>query len=134
MILGVPGLGMHKANDMNSAKILLVEDEFIIAEMGKENLEAAGYGECRHAGTVADALKALEEGSWRGALLDIRLNGELVFPVAEELQARGVPFAFCSGSSESKSVPEKFAGTPTLLKPWSTHEFDRVVKRVLGAA
>jgi DNA-binding response OmpR family regulator len=109
--------------------ILVVEDEFVIAELLCEVLEAEGHGVCLHAPTVAKALEALESGRWRGALLDIRLNGELVFPVAEALRARGVPFVFSSGDGDI-GMPPQFENVPVLQKPWNEQALSEVVRKV----
>jgi DNA-binding NtrC family response regulator len=116
---------------MPQAKILIVEDEFIIAEMMKQALEAAGLGKCRHAGSVADAMRALDKGGWGAALLDIRLGGDFVFPVAEALHARGVPFAFCSGAADGSDIPESLAHAPFLQKPWPSGDLERITADLL---
>lgn len=108
--------------------ILVVEDEFIIAEMLCEVLEAEGHGVCLHASTLARALEAVESGPWRGALLDIRLNGELVFPVAKALRARGVPFVFSSGDSDV-GMPPEFRDVPVLQKPWNEQALSELVSK-----
>ncbi len=117
---------------MSSPRILIVEDEIIIAEVIRETLEAAGFGPCECVASVSDALGALNAGLWRGALLDIRLRGDLVFPVAEMLKARGLPFAFCSGDGDSASIPAAFAAAPILSKPWRTGELERIAAAVFG--
>jgi CheY-like chemotaxis protein len=112
------------------SKILVVEDEFIIAEVIMDLVQDLGVGVCEHASSLDDALKAANEGDWTGAFLDIRLNGQLVYPVAERLHARGVPFAFCSGGAEAESIPAAFAGIPILPKPWNDGEFEQLAQKL----
>jgi CheY-like chemotaxis protein len=79
--------------------LLLVEDEYMIAFDLAQWLEELGLQIIGPAGSVADALKLVASNAHRidGALLDINLRGERVYPVADELTARGLPFAFTSG-------------------------------------
>jgi len=118
---------------MSTPTILIVEDEIIIAEVIRDTLEAAGFGACACVASVPDALSALDAGEWRGALLDIRLNGDFVFPVAEKLHARGLPFAFCTGDGDNASIPAAFAHAPILAKPWGTGQLERVANDIFGA-
>jgi CheY-like chemotaxis protein len=79
--------------------LLLVEDEYMIAFDLAQWLEEMGMQIVGPAGSVADALELVEANAHRidGALLDINLRGERVYPVADVLAARGTPFAFTSG-------------------------------------
>jgi CheY-like chemotaxis protein len=120
--------------NMQQTKILLVEDEFIVAELMKDVLEGIGFSDCRHAASVPDALSALCEEGWRGALLDISLAGTLVFPVAEALAQRGLPFAFCSGNGDQAQSPEAFSSTPVLPKPWAAGDLERLAADLFGAS
>jgi len=111
---------------MIGGRILLVEDEFIIAEVIKDTLESAGVRECVHVASVDEGVQAAGAGNWNGAFLDIRLNGVFVFPVAEQLSVRGVPFAFCTGDGDSAIIPKKFASAPILSKPWGPGAIERL--------
>jgi CheY-like chemotaxis protein len=119
---------------MPGSRILVVEDEFIIAEVMKDQLESIGFEQCVHAATLDEALQALNEDTWNGAFLDIRLNGALVFPVAERLQISRVPFAFCSGDSDSGAIPTSFSAGPVLPKPWGAGELEQLAKRIFGTS
>jgi DNA-binding response OmpR family regulator len=117
---------------MSDGKILVVEDEFIIAEMIMETLQAAGYGACSHASTVGEALDAVAGDDLGGALLDIRVSRELVFPVAEALRERAVPFAFSSGYGDAADLPAQFQDVPVLHKPWVDGQLEQVARSVFG--
>lgn len=118
---------------MPEPEILIVEDEFIIAELMRDMIEAGGHGACVHASTLADALKHAQHGRWKAAFLDIRINGELVFPVADELRRKGVPLAFCSGEFDGADVPKQWRDANRLHKPWQPHELEAVLKKLLSA-
>src|SRR4051794_18185888 len=79
--------------------LLVVEDDYLIASDLAASLESLGYEVIGPAGSVAEALKLLEvEGSrLDGAVLDINLGNERVYPVADFLKARGTPFVFTTG-------------------------------------
>ena len=117
---------------MSKRPILVVEDEFIIAELIKESLSNAGYNACVHASTLAEALDAANDLDLLGALLDINLQGELVFPVAEALQSRKIPFAFSSGLGDTKKAPEQFSGATLLMKPWNDGALEALASDVFG--
>jgi CheY-like chemotaxis protein len=119
---------------MPSNRILIVEDEFIIAEVIKDALEEVGFDECVHAASLEEAIGAADDGHWSGAFLDIRLNGALVFPVAERLFARGVPFAFCTGDGDAAEIPAQFASAPVLPKPWASGELERLAQVMFPAS
>jgi CheY-like chemotaxis protein len=79
-------------------RVLLVEDEFLIAEDLASVLSAAGATVVGPAYTVAGALSLIESGdALDGAVLDVNLKGEAVFPVADALLSRSIPFVFTTG-------------------------------------
>ena len=87
---------------MKSLRILLVEDEGLIAMMLEDLLEDLGCELAGSAASVGAALAWIEAGGEAdAALLDVNLGGEPVFPVAAALRARGVPFAFTTGYGEA---------------------------------
>jgi CheY-like chemotaxis protein len=101
---------------MKSLRILLVEDEGLIAMMLEDLLEDLG---CELAGSLSSVGAALAwinaGGQADAALLDVNLGGEPVFPVAAALRARGVPFAFTTGYGEASGP--RFEGAVLLGKP-----------------
>jgi DNA-binding response OmpR family regulator len=97
--------------------VLVVEDEFLIA-MGLELLlHQHGWRVLGPAATVNEALRLLQGETPDVALLDIHLRGELVTPVAEELQARGVPFLLASAYDGHGLAGVALAKAPNLGKP-----------------
>jgi CheY-like chemotaxis protein len=106
---------------MNSAssepRVLLVEDEVLVAGMLKGMLSSLGY---IIAGTTADireALAILDREPVDAVLLDINLNGDMSYPVADALIARGIPFIF-STAYVPQSLPANYEGRPLLKKPF----------------
>lgn len=116
-------------------QILVVEDEALIALMIEDMLSAL---RCRVVGTarsVAEGLAFLEahEGPLDGAILDISLGDEKVYRVAAALEARGVPFVFATGYG-ADTLEERFAGHPTLAKPFEMLALDAVIREIFRRA
>lgn len=97
-------------------KILIVEDEPLIADLIAESLEGDGFEIAGIAGTLAHALDLAGSLRFDAAILDVNLDGESVAPVAEALRARSIPFAIMSGYS-ARQLPASLAGAPVLSKP-----------------
>jgi CheY-like chemotaxis protein len=108
--------------------ILVVDDETLIAMLLEDMLIDIGCDVVGPAPSVAQAI-ALIEGcgdTLAGALLDINLRGELVYPVADALAARGVPFVFVSGYA-SHGIDPRYAAVPALAKPISAATLETAV-------
>ncbi|CAN5140139.1 response regulator [soil metagenome] len=113
--------------------ILIVEDEAMIGMMLEDFLDALGYQLHGLAASVEDARDFANAGGFDAAILDCNLRGEKVWPVAEILAERGIPFIFATGGS-ADDVPTSFAGRPTLAKPFTLGSVERVLERLLADA
>ncbi|HWF78056.1 MAG TPA: response regulator [Caulobacteraceae bacterium] len=101
---------------MKSLRVLLVEDEGLVAMMLEDLIVDLGCEIAGSLGTVESALAWIEAGGAADvALLDVNLCGEPVYPVADALEARGVPFAFATGYGEGHDP--RFKDAPLLGKP-----------------
>jgi DNA-binding response OmpR family regulator len=116
--------------DPTSQCVLLVEDEMCLAMMLQDLLEDAGYRVIK-AARVAGAMKLAEDESIDAAILDVNLAGKEVFPVADELRRRGVPFMFASGYGE-RGLPGAFRDTPILQKPYDPAALEAMLSSVLA--
>ena len=96
--------------------VLLVEDEPIVSMMMAETLTALGFRVIGPCGTVREAIDAAGEMHVDAAVLDIRLGEELVYPLADDLHARGIPFVFVTGYGV-ESLDPRFRSIPVLQKP-----------------
>ena len=97
--------------------VLVVEDEFLIAMDLELLLQRHGWHVLGPATTVAEALRLLASRTPDIALLDVNLHGELVTPVAEQLQARGVPFVVASAYARPGQMIPALDGAPAVSKP-----------------
>jgi len=98
-------------------KVLVVEDDFLQAQDISRFVEGTG-------GTVLGPARTLESGLQfahlaDAAVLDINLNGDLVFPLADTLLARDVPIVFYTGSTDIE-LPARFWSVPMVRKPVNT--------------
>jgi CheY-like chemotaxis protein len=108
---------------LTGRKVLVVEDEFLIASVLCDMLEDSGAVVFGPATTVAEAIRLLQENPVEAALLDMNLNGVWSDPVAEALQERRIPFVFTTGYG-ANSRTEKF-GVRTVSKPYSWEEIEQ---------
>jgi CheY-like chemotaxis protein len=113
---------------MRGKRILVVEDEFLIALDIAGALEQGGLVVIGPLASVRDALHALEHERVDGALLDANLGGEPVGRVADALLARRIPFAFVSGYGREQ-LPRQHQGAPLLGKPFAAGDLLGVVAR-----
>lgn len=105
------------SQSLDGRRILVVEDEWIISEYLREELVGRGAILLGPVASVQQALELLEaEPRPDIAVLDVRLRGELVFPVARELRQRGIPFVFAS-AGEWFDLPREWSDELYLQKP-----------------
>jgi DNA-binding response OmpR family regulator len=116
--------------DLHGARILVVEDTVLLADLIAEELEEEGCVVIGPAGRLADGLALAHAEQLDGALLDVNLAGEICLPIAERLAERGVPFAFLTGYGESM-LPPAFRLRPRLTKPFNLTELARVLNGML---
>jgi CheY-like chemotaxis protein len=102
----------------------------VVGVFMQELLEAIGYRSTEPIGRLSDAVAAAERERFRGAVLDMNLNGEIVYPLAELLTAQKVPFIFVTGYAP-RSVDARFTAVPILQKPVLQDELAAILERVL---
>jgi DNA-binding response OmpR family regulator len=106
--------------------ILIVEDEPLIAMMLEDFLESLGHKVQTSCESVAEALAATEEGGFDLAILDVNLKGENVWPVAEALRAKNIPFVLATGGHVDMP-PADFSHIPVLEKPYTVDRLSPVI-------
>ncbi|MGC2410586.1 MAG: response regulator [Methyloceanibacter sp.] len=113
---------------MAAKRILVVEDEFLIALDIAGALEQGGLVVIGPLASISDALEALKQEAVDGALLDANLGGQPVGSIADALLARKVPFAFVSGYGRDQ-LPPQHRGAPLVRKPFTGADLLAVVAR-----
>ena len=116
------------ANAATRKNVLVVEDEIMIRLLLEDMLGELGYTIAAAVGRIDDAVKVAKTGEFDVAILDVNLNGQTVSPVAEVLEARGVPFIFATGYGE-RGLPERFSNRPTLQKPFQQENLGRMLSQ-----
>lgn len=108
---------MSRTTDLHGCEILIVEDEYIIALDLAQSLEELGATVIGPVASVAQALSIIStRDKPHAAVLDVNLGNEKVFPVADELVARGIPFLFATGY-DHWVIPEEYRAVPRCQKP-----------------
>jgi len=113
--------------------ILVVEDHGLIASEIEDAIRRNGGRVLGPAARVSEALALIEAAPCDAAVLDVSLeNGEAVYPVAEGLCARRIPFAFVTGSV--RDFDEPYSEAPVLRKPFGEVELDRCLRMLIDRA
>jgi CheY-like chemotaxis protein len=127
---GVPsdyaGWGDIQLSDI--PRILVVEDEPLVAMVLENIIEDMGASLVGPAASVAKALQLVEAGGFNGALLDVNLRGERVDAVADALAAKGIPFVFTTGHG-IEGIPPAHRHRPMLSKPFRDSDITDALSR-----
>jgi DNA-binding response OmpR family regulator len=107
---------------LKGSRILIVEDEYLLADDLCHALTEAGAEVLGPIASVDEATAYIAgEPSIDAAVLDVNLRGDMVFPVADALLERNIPFAFATGY-DGWALPDRFAGAPRVEKPFKGHK------------
>ncbi|MBI2716339.1 MAG: response regulator [Rhizobiales bacterium] len=115
------------------ARVLVVEDEYLIRMLLEDMLADLGYAIAGAVGTIAEASQFAAGGAFDVAILDVNVDGEEVYPVADILVKRGLPFVFVTGYGED-SLPAKYRSRPALQKPFQAEQLRSTLAGLLAAA
>jgi CheY-like chemotaxis protein len=114
-------------------RVLVVEDEYLIRMLLEDMLDDLGYGVAAAVGSMAEARDFAANGEFNVAILDVNLDGQEIFPVADILAARRVPFVFVTGYGE-RSLPDRYRDRPALQKPFQAEQLDSALAGLLATA
>jgi DNA-binding response OmpR family regulator len=118
-------------NPLNGQRILIVEDEFYLADDLAAALRREGAEVVGPVATIADAERIVCEGTLDCAILDMNLRGEMAFPVADCLEGAGIPYLIATGYN-SASLPERFRDVPRVEKPFDVEQVTAALPALLG--
>jgi CheY-like chemotaxis protein len=121
---------MESGVGLKGVRVLLVEDESLLAMTVEGMLEDLGCYVAASASNVEDATARAQEAGFDCALLDVNLCGKPVFPVAEILSTRQIPFVFASGYGQS-ALPERFRSRPVVAKPFQLTDLSDALRAAL---
>jgi CheY-like chemotaxis protein len=114
-------------------RIFVVEDEFLIRMLLEDMLDDLGYSVAGAAARIDEAEAMAHTIECDVAVLDVNLDGTEVYPIAEILQRRGLPFVFVTGYGEH-GLPDAYRDHPTLQKPFQIEDLGRTLAAMCSAA
>jgi CheY-like chemotaxis protein len=112
-------------------RILVVEDEPMIAMMIEDFLKELGWDIVGIAGSLEAALAMVRYADMDAAVLDVNLNGQDSFAAASILGERLIPFVFASGYG-SNGIPRRFRDVPVLTKPFQSDELGHALFKAIA--
>ncbi|HZF76092.1 MAG TPA: response regulator [Acetobacteraceae bacterium] len=110
-------------------RILVVEDEALVAMLVEDALMDAGFGIIGPAATVEEAMRLLNDERPDAVVLDLNLAGETSTPVADELAARGIPYVIATGYGAA-GLPAGHQKAVVLAKPYDPSDLTAVLTRL----
>lgn len=124
---------MHQSNPFQGLRMLIVEDEAMIAMLVEDMLADLGCTVVDIAGSVEQGLRLAEPGKTAidAAILDVNVGGEKVFPVADALAAQGVPFVFATGYGLA-GLDGRYENRPVLAKPFRREALEKSLASALS--
>ena len=112
---------------------MLLEDEYLIALDAEQNLEALGVKSVRVVNTLAGAAAIAEAGDVDVAILDLNINGEMSFEVAEMFRKKGIPIVFASGYELRDRFDPDLEGVAVhLRKPYTAESLKAALEAALS--
>ncbi|MDQ6868069.1 MAG: response regulator [Pseudomonadota bacterium] len=106
-------------------RVLVVEDENLVALLLEDMLAELGHTVVGPVARLDKALETAQREMFDVAILDVHINGEEAYPIAEALAARGIPFVFSTGYGK-KSLRAPYSDRPALQKPFQRHELQKL--------
>jgi len=119
---------------VSGCKILVIEDEALIAMQLKLDLESDGHVVVGPFGKLSEALRAAHEDNFDIALIDINLGADNSAPIAEILDRRSIPFAFTTGYNDLIFLPPALREYPRLTKPYNPGDVKNLVLKLRSLA
>ncbi|MEQ1818180.1 MAG: HWE histidine kinase domain-containing protein, partial [Terricaulis sp.] len=117
---------------LGGLKVLLLEDQLVIALDAESMLQTCGVGSVDTTATASEALRTLVATQPDIAVLDVNLGSGNSFPVAEELHRRKIPFIFATGYGDHTIIPKSLADVPVVRKPYDPDALAATMARALA--
>ena len=122
---------MREHQRWHGGRILVAEDNFLLGEVICEFLRECGLEPNGPCTTVEEAVALARASVLDGAVLDLKLGGNLCFPICTALQARQIPFIFLTGYGDLSMIPVELKSTPLICKPFETAEMKAALATML---
>src|ERR1700709_2576644 len=117
------------ASRPTGGSVFLVEDDVMSRMMVADMLDELGYSVAAEAGEINEAIRLAQSVEFDLAILDVNVNGKVISPVAELIDARNLPFIFATGYGSS-GLPEEYRDRPALQKPF---QLETLAKKIDAA-
>jgi two-component sensor histidine kinase len=114
-------------------RLLIVEDSYLLVLTLENMCEDLGWQVVGPASRLDEAMEMARSGTFDAALLDVHLNGEMSWGVAEVLTARGIPFAFSTGYDQTDMLPDHLAGSLVVAKPYRLDDVEHRLRQMMAA-
>ena len=114
-----------------SPRLLIVEDSFLVLLTIEGMCEDLGWKIVGPATRLDEALILARTENFDAALLDVNLDGEMSWEVAEVLKTRGIPFTFSTGYDHATILPTHLANADVITKPYRVDELERRVRQMI---
>ena len=115
-------MNLDRSAEPNGLRVLVVEDEYLVADDISETLQELGYKVAGPAATVSEAVALIREGSIDCALLDADLDGLSSSPVAELLASLRIPYVVVTGYGNLSLATAELQNAPRITKPYASGE------------
>lgn len=119
---------------LSGRTILIVEDESLVAMLIESALEESGADVIGPCYSLAECLRTVRTERFDAAILDVDLAGEEIFPAAEELRARGIPFVFHTAHGHRTTLRDRFGDVEVCRKPMPVEDLVGAVARLTDGA
>jgi DNA-binding NtrC family response regulator len=116
---------LEQGAELSGLKVLIVEDEPLIAMTLEDLLKDSGCTVAGPAASVKQGMRLIEQEAVDAAILDVNLRGELVFPLADALAEQSIPFVYVTGYG--KLLRACNHGRPVLQKPYNNQQLLKIL-------
>lgn len=113
--------------------IFIIEDESIVAMLIEDILDDLGCEVAGVASRMTEAVEKISSTSFDVAIVDVNLNGDMTYPLAELLQEKGTPFVFATGYGTA-TLPNALNGVPLISKPFDRCDLEQALQLALAPA
>jgi two-component SAPR family response regulator len=121
----------HTDPRLHGLRVIVVEDETLVAILLEDMLAELGCEVLWTAHRVSKALDLVANSTPDAAVLDVNIAGDEVYPVAQALAARGIPFVFATGYG-SRGLTDTWRGRPIVQKPFQVEHLSHGLLSALG--
>lgn len=122
---------MRPDRQWHGGRILVVEDNWLMAEVTCEFLKECGLHPVGPVTSVEEARRVVAHDRLDGAILDLKLGSTLCFSVCLALDAKAIPYNFLTGYADLSVIPAERRGVPVIFKPFATTELQDALSDML---